>query len=340
MSSVVVERARRRWFLGLLAVLVAMIATMALRAALDRPAISTDARLGQQVFNDVDALIEQTAQIVVTLADERYQLVSAGDGWRMDTAAGYPIRADRLATLAEGLKSMRWADARTQDPRKHDQIGVGDPEAGGNGALVSFLGAEGEPLASIVTGRRGGQIYARRPDEQTAYRIDGDLPPFYSRDAWMDFAVVDLAAETIQLVEIEDRIGDRIVLSRSAGAGPDGFAPALPFGDMRLLTPLSASGAGLALSRFAPIDAKQAEALTGPPVARLITVTFDGLEIVANAHDEADGGYVTLRAVEAGNAAARAQSINAEAGGWAFKLAPLDYQEMTTPVSTIAISRP
>lgn len=338
MSSAVVERNRKRWMLGLLAALAVLLGLTGLGSLLDRPHAERDERFSAPVFADVDTLIEGTRQIRVTLADETYRLVRTVDGWAMDTAEGYPIRNDRLATLAEGLKSMAWAEPRTSDPRKHDRIGVGDPGVGGNGALVAFVGEDETVLASLVTGRRDDRIYARRPSEDTAYRITGDLPPFYSRDAWMDFAIVDVAPETIRLVEILDRFGDRVVLSRRAGAGPDGFTPAPPYTDQRLLTPLSASGPALALSRFAPIDARPAAALATRPVASLTSVTFDGLEIVLEAHDEPDGGYVTLRAVEAGDAAARARSINAQAEGWAFKLASIDYQDVTAPVSTIVVT--
>ncbi len=338
MSSIVVERARHRWIVGLLATIIALLAITSLRAVFDRSPTDRDDRFGTPVFTRVDPLIERTQQIHVTLADESYELVRTGDGWAMDSADGYPVRTDRLSTLAAGLKSLRWAGPRTRDPRKHDRIGVGDPRTGGTGALVAFLDADGSTLDAMITGRRDDRIYARRPDEQTAYLVKGDLPPFYSRDAWMDFAVVELAPETIERVEIEDRFGDRVALSRRAGAGPDGFSPAPPHLDLRLLTPLSAAGPALALARFAPIDAKPQSALATRPVATLTTITFDGLEIIAAAHDEPDGGYVTLRAIEAGNAAARARSINAEASGWAFRLTRTDYQEITTPVSTIVTS--
>ncbi|MEM7767491.1 MAG: DUF4340 domain-containing protein [Pseudomonadota bacterium] len=322
---------------GLAGAVVVLAGVSGVSRLADRPPTTRDARFDTPVFSRVDALIEGTGQIVVTLSDETYQLVRTTDGWAMDTAAGYPIRNDRLSTLAEGLKSLSWGGPRTRDPRKHDQIGVGDPEAGGNGALVHFLAEDGALLSALVTGRRDDKIYARRPDETTAYRVRGDLPPFYSRDAWMDFAVVEVAADTIAMAEIRDRFGDRVVLSRRAGAGPEAFSPAPPFVDLRLLTPLSATGPALALSRFAPIDAKPAASLTTAPVASLVTVTFDGLEIVASAYDEPEGGYIVLRAVEAGNASARAASINADAEGWAFKLTSQDYQDLTTPVSTIVV---
>jgi len=332
-----VDTRRARTFASLASIVAILVVATLVQSWLDEAPPARDSRFGQPVFEAVDTLIDQTDAIAVTLADERYTLVRTSDGWAMDTENGYPIRSDRLSTLADGLETLRWAGPRTRDPRKHDRIGVGDPEQGGNGALVAFVSEDGSVLTSMVTGRRAGAVYARRPEEQVAYRVEGDLPPFYSRDAWMDFAVVELAAETIGIVEIRDRFGDRLVLSRRAGSGPEGFAPAPPYLDQRLLTPLSAGGPALAMARFAPLDAKPASELENGPVAELITITFDGLEIIARAHDETDGGYITLRAIVAGNAAARARSINEQAEGWAFKLSGADYRDLTTPVSTITV---
>ena len=340
MSVADIQSGRRRVFLSLIGAVIALSLVSASLAVLNRPATERDPRFGDAVFGSVDELIEATALIEIQLADEQYQLLQTSAGWSMDTDDGYPIRQDRLSALADGLKTLTWQERRTSDPRKHDRIGLGDPAEGGAGARVSFVDGAGDTLASIITGRREDGLYARRPAEQTAYRIGGALPPFYSRDAWMDFAVLSVAPETIEMVEIQDRFGDRLVLSRRAGTGPEAFTPGPGFEDVQLRTAISAAGPGLALSRFAPRDAKPANRLETEQVARLVTVTFDGLEISASAYNEPDGNYVTLRAIEAGNAAARARSINEQAEGWAFRLADFDFDDFTAPVTTLVTPTP
>ena len=93
----------------------------------------------------------------------------------------------------------------------------------------------------------------------------------------------------------------------------------------------------LAISRFAPIDVKPSAALETRPVARHITSTYDGLEVDVSAFREPDGFYVTLRAVEAGEGARRAETINMKAEGWAFKLTEFDWNEFTPPVRSLVV---
>ena len=70
-------------------------------------------------------------------------------------------------------------------------------------------------------------------------------------------------------------------------------------------------------------------------MARHITETYDGLEIDLRAWNEPDGYWVTLRAVEAGEGARRAQTINDRAEGWAFKLTEYDWREFTPRITSI-----
>lgn len=333
-------RQRRERILAGLATMAGVLLLMALVQAVSRPPQeATHPRTGTAVFPDGERVLDAARIIEVTLADGGYRLVRGAQGWAMDTADGFPLRADRLATLAEGVRSLEWGEARTRDPRKFDRLGLGDPREDGAGALVTILDGEGRELAALITGRRNDGIYARRPEEDVAFRLRGELPPFYARAAWMDLAVIELAAETVRAVRIEDERGERLLLARAPGDGPRAFRPAPPHENDRLVNPLAAAGPGLALSRFAPIDVKPADALSTQPLARHVTMTHDGLEVDVRAFREVDGRYVTLRAVEAGEGAARAAAINRRAEGWAFELNRTDWRDFATPVRSI-VERP
>jgi hypothetical protein len=102
-----------------------------------------------------------------------------------------------------------------------------------------------------------------------------------------------------------------------------------------LISRLTTSGPALALSRLAPIDVKPASALETRRVGRHITSTHDGLEVDVSTYREPEGFYITLRAVEAGEGARRAETINTKAEGWAFRLTEFDWNEFTPPVRSI-----
>lgn len=291
---------------------------------------------GQSVLPGFEDIRAQAEEIRITLADEHYTLFATPEGWRLAGTDGYPIRADRLNELASGLQSLVWDVPRTRDPAKMNAIGLGDPREGGNGALVEVVGPGGAVTASLITGRKDEHIYARHPGEAQAFRVTGDLPPLYSTQAWLDLDIVDLSPGAVSSVRLTDAAGASLYLRRGIGESERDFLPGPPQEDYQLLNRLAVSGPALALTRFQPVGVKPASALRSRPVGRHVTATHDGLEIEALPYREADGYYVTLRAVEAGEGAQRAAAINNRARGWAFAISQVDWVDFTPAISSIA----
>lgn len=292
-------------------------------------------RTGDPVLKNFSTVRGDTGSIRFTMADERYTLERRGGEWVMVETGGYPIRMDRLNELAEGLETLSWGGRRTAAPERLGRLGLGDPRESGNGILVEVFASNGAKTAEMITGRRDDTLYARDPNETVAFRVEGSLPPLYTREAWLDLEIVDIDPATISAVRVTDQTGMSLYLTREPGGGPRSFVPAPPHQDDRLRSRLAASTPALAISRLAPIDVKPAADLTTRPVARHITQTHDGLEIDLRAWREPDGFWVTLRAVEAGEGARRALTINDRAQGWAFKLTEYDWQDFTPRVSSI-----
>jgi hypothetical protein len=297
--------------------------------------VATSDRTGTAVFPTFAEERGATSAIRITLADESYTLVATGEGWRLGTRDGYPVRDDRMTELASGLASLVWDTPRTDDKEKLNRIGLGDPREGGTGALLELLGEEGEVTAGLITGRKSESIYARRPDETMAFRVTGDLPPLYSSQAWLDLDFLDIHEDAVSAVRITDSEDQSLYLQRTVGSSERAFRPAPPYQDYRLTSRLAVTGPALALTRFLPIGVKPASALKSQPVARHITQTHDGLEIDVRAYRERDGFFITLRAIEAGEGATRAEVINARSAGWAFELTGNDWADYTPLVSSI-----
>jgi len=296
------------------------------------------ARSGQPVFPQLESQLETVKIIRVKVADTAYTLKRAtpdSQDWVMIESGNYPVRGDRLSALASGLSSLTWGEARTTDIAKFNRIGLGDPAEGGNGAYVEVRDQGDKILAAFITGRREDRLYARLPGEVETHRINGALPPFYTREAWLDLSIIEMFPDVIGAVRITDARRQSLYLSREPGSGPRAFRPAAPYENDRLISRLAASGPALAISRFAPIDVKPAAALETRPVGRHITSTHDGLEVDVSAYREPDGFFVTLRAVEAGEGARRAEAINRKAEGWAFQLTEFDWNEFTPPITSL-----
>ncbi len=293
------------------------------------------ARTGTPVFPEFAAQRGETSAIRITLADESYTLVATGEGWRLGSPNGYPIRQDRLTELAGGLESLVWDTPRTDDPEKLNRINLGDPRESGAGALLEVLGPDGETGAALITGRKGDHIYARRPEETLAFRVTGNLPPLYSAQAWLDLGFLDIHEDAVSAVRLTDSEGESLYLQREVGSSDRAFRPAPPFQTFRLTSRLAVTGPALALTRFLPIGVKPASSLRSDAMARHITQTHDGLEVDVRAYRERDGYFITMRAIEAGEGATRAAAINERAAGWAFELTATDWADYTPLVSTI-----
>ena len=331
------KAARRRFVIRLTIAAAVLIALAMITGLMQRDPRVLNDRMDQVVLPEFALKRADTTQIEIELADDRYTLVAGANGWTMPEEGNYPIRADRLAVLANGLEDARWAETMTGDPAKFDRLSVGDPRTGGTGALVTVRGREGEVTAQLITGKKGDRFYARLPDDTRSYRMTGLLPPLFAKDAWLDFDIIDINPDAIMGVRITDATGREVFLSRGAGEDERRFRPSPPFVDDRLRDRLLASSTALALTRFAPVGVKPQTALTTQPYARHITMTFDGGEISVDAYQEPDGGYITLRAIEAGEGAYRAETINAKAAGWAFKLSDIDWRDITPTVNSLVI---
>ena len=309
---------------------------LAALAMLGRTDTQSHPRTGDLVFPGVLDDVGTSPTLRITTADTQYTLQERSEGWGLKESGGYPVRADRMEKFANALRTLRWDDVKTRDPTKFDRIGLGDPQLDGTGALIEVIGEDGEIAASLISGRKDERVYGRLlSDESISFSLDGDLPPLYTRQAWLDLDVVQIPQDVIKSVRLVRPDGDSLYLAREAGAGPRAFRPAPPNQNDVLRSRLAATGPALAVTRFFPSDVKPASRLQTEWVARHITVTHDALEVDVRAYAEPDGYFVTLRAVEAGNGANRAESINAKAEGWAFKLAEIDWADFAPELSSI-----
>lgn len=334
MNATHAQRRKRRIF-ALAGLAVALWVLLGLTSLTLSPGSNTHSKMGDAVLAGFSQTRADAQRIRFTLADERYTLARTATGWALEETGGYPVRPDRLADLAGGLETLSFDEKRTDDPYKHDRIGLGDPLEGGNGALVEVLNANSDLTHSLIIGRKNDTIYVRDPENAQTFRAQGSLPPFYNRRAWLDFDIIDIDPSAIRSIRITDSGNRSLYLRRGEGGDARSFRPAPPNQDDRLISRLAASTSALAITRLSPVDVKPAADLTSRPIARHISETFDGLEVDLRAYREASGLWVTLRAVEAGEGARRAEAINQKAEGWAFRLTDYDFQDFTPNVLSI-----
>jgi hypothetical protein len=231
----------------------------------------------------------------------------------------FPVRAAPLAALTEGLENLRMTRRMTADPQRHARLGVGDPRQGGNGVLVQIEDAQGALLVSVILGVEPNGLYARKPDDNQTWAVQGDLPPLRDVSTWLDLHPQTVAAERIVRAEIMPREGRAYILQRQNEGVPvfDIVAPArlAPASQARL------ADVAQAIAHLSPVDVLPAPAVTAPAFARLQITTYDGVIVDGELVETQGKAWIKLVAhpVQPEQEQA-ALAINQQVAAWAYGL--------------------
>jgi hypothetical protein len=294
--------------------------------------------VGQRVLPAYESKTGLVSLIMVSTKEESYHLVRNGEQWVLAEKGSYPVSPARIQDLNLALASITYGRAMTRDDRKFDRIGLGDPGAGGTGALLEAGDGQGNSFAKLIAGFRDGRSYVRKPDDLQAWAVEGAvLPPLQRAAYWLDLDVVKVAAADIVEADVHPAEGPAYRVVRQADGG---FGLAPPHHQRLVLAALGPQMVAEALSRLAPVDVAPASEIgVGRPLAEHITRKSNGVAIVVRSWRANDRGWVTVSAATAEGATAAAQKmaadINARAAPWAFGLNELDWGAYSTPLGAI-----
>ena len=322
------------------AVLVALLA--AIVSPGDSAAPEARSEIGEPVVRDFAEHIPDLGLIMVTTSEETYHMVRNPDGWVLTEKGDYPVEEARIARLAQAIDSMKFDQAMTRDERKFDLIGVGDPLAGGTGALLELGDGRGEVFAKMIVGYRSGRTYVRATDDLQAWAVEAEaMPPLQRATAWLDLDPAKVARDDILEASVQPRGGAAYAV-RAAGSGGEAFQLLPPNDDLRVLAPYTLSMVGGALASLEPVDVAPAEARRGASLGGVHTTRLrDGTVIETTAWRMPDRGWITLVARAAGGASTdaqdRAAAINAAARDWAYAITESDWETFTAPLALLAV---
>jgi hypothetical protein len=280
----------------------------------------------------------EARRIEITGPSERFALVRGETGWSVPSRGDYPVRPERIADLDAALSRLQLDRAMTRDPGKFDRLGLGDPEAGGDGVRLLVLDSEGRTLASLIAGAErpdGTGLYVRRAGEARAFAAVGILPRLDDPGLWMGLSFWDIDPAAVARARITPERPPVWFVQRAGLAQrnhelmePDGWS---------LITGGAANGVATAGARLRFRDVRRADTLTGAFAASHAAVTFSGLAYRFDfiAEGEERWALVTVEAV-ADDAGERAQRLTALTEGWAFKVSDDAYERLTRPLDQVA----
>ena len=295
--------------------------------------------IGQVVLPQFEADVTRANRIIVTTSGTQYHLSRDDEDWFMEERGRYPIQLSMLADLSEALSALTYSREMTRDPRKFDQLGLGDPQTGGAGALLQIEDIEGTPIVDLIIGFKNGDVFVRHPGVDRAWAADAiAFPPLQRASRWLDLDVLNLPVSDIKSVEVE--IGADLPYELVAKPdAPGEFELAPPLDELELVNTYAPNAPGSALASFTPLDVIPREELDGSVTGRQRVFTHDGLMIEAELYIGEQGKFwVTFSEgieAETPEAAQKVEEMEARVAGWAFEVSRLDFSVLLTPAQEL-----
>jgi hypothetical protein len=330
MSTDLAERRKGR-ALTLFLIAGALIAVAAVTVGIEMRSSRPDSMSGP-VVPGLSETIGGAQRIIVTSADASYRIERTQRGWAMRDRGDYPVLSTRLAQLTEGLEQLRFTRRMTNDPSKHERLGVTDPREGGRGVLVQIEDSRGALLVNLILGVEPSGLYVRRPDGAQTWAARGELPPLRDVAAWLELRPIEMDPARLARVEISPPTGRAYILARDTPDQPWRIAsPALA-----PLAQTSVTAVAERITQLSPIDVQPAPAIQGTPSARVRALTFDGVAL--DGELIVSDGKTWLKLVARAGAPeqeAAALDINNRVAAWAYALSELDLEAFAPPLSAL-----
>ena len=324
----------------------------------------------EDVFNDVDEIVVTKAgdEKVATLA-------RGTDGWSVAEKDGYPadVGAIRQALLA--ISEAKIVETKTANPDYYDRLGLTSVDQEDSAGTAVTIRYDDKTLPTIIFGDTEGTNYryARPADDAQSLLIDRDPKLPRETSGWLRAEILDVQGDRVQQVTIDHADGETVVINKEGRAQTNFSVAPIPEG-RELRYPGVANVIGNSLRSLKLEDVRRDEPDVGDVVATAEFKTFDGLVVTATgiSIDDADwlrfsAAFDTQQAVKFAtekvddnladaakddassdddgddgdsakdNADPRdeADAINARVGGWLYKIADFQYQQMTRRIEDL-----
>jgi hypothetical protein len=253
-----------------------------------------------------------------------------GDQWTVKERGDYPADVSKLRKLLLALRDASIVEEKTSNPASYPIIGVEDPASpGAKGAEVEIVAPGGHH--AVIVGKPVGQgSFARRGGESTSYLVEPSISVETDPRSWIDAKLLDIAAATIQSIEIKPATGPAYTLHRAAGDGNfslDGVPAGRKAVDAAALAPSPSTYGGLTADDVAPaadVDFSN---------AAVATVSLSG------------GGGLTLTGTTSGEKhwievnALKDEALNTKAAGRAFEISAYRYEAIFRPLEQLLVPK-
>jgi hypothetical protein len=270
-------------------------------------------------------------------------LEKRAENWVVAEKQDYVANATKLRQALTALGEASILEQKTANAELYDRLGVEDVTAADAAGLSIAFTAPGRELPTIILGNAEGSRYryARRAGEAQSYLIDRNPDVPRAAAQWVESVIVDVRGERVREVTITHPDGEVVRLSKESAELANFDVADVPEG-RELSYPGVANVVGNALRELNLEDVAPATEAPAEGATRVEYRTFDGLVVRITGTESSDESWITVEAsADAASAAppaagaapadpaAEAAAINARVGGWRYKIAGFQYDQMT-----------
>ncbi|MDQ3562657.1 MAG: DUF4340 domain-containing protein [Pseudomonadota bacterium] len=160
------------------------------------------------VFADLLERVNDVSKIEIKSKTEQTVLVKRGATWEVENRGHFPALFEKVKGAVVDLAELQVIERKTANKELYPKLAVEDPAGEGAASrLVTLLGREGQPLASLIignpsTGKSAG-TYVRLPDKPQALLVKGSLDVPANPMEWLVKDVAHIPSERIREVVIQ-----------------------------------------------------------------------------------------------------------------------------------------
>lgn len=287
----------------LAATLIAVGAAVLVQEPVEEPL-----REGGRFFPGLLATVNNVQKVLVRARDYQVTLVRKGNDWSIKEKGGFPAAQENVRGLIIGLARLEKIEAKTTNRDLYSELGVqGGDELAAGAMLVELVGENDKQLAAVIIGKYkaapgGGaaaQVYVRRPDDNQAWLVEGNVPRTVAVRDWLQSEIINLARSRVRAVSVMHADGEQVTVSKAKPEDADyqlqGLAPDEQVESVYDVNRIVDSLVSLSAVDVLPASAyREGGGKTGAATIKLST--FDGLQVLLRVERSGDSVHVRLSA--------------------------------------------
>jgi hypothetical protein len=333
---------------------------------------------GTALVPDFEAALGDIERVTVVKANNETvaTLEKRPESWVVADKHGYAANAAKLRQALTALGEAQILEQKTANAELYDRLGVEDVASADAAGISIALTARSRELPTIILGNAEGARYryARRAGEERSFLIDRNPDVPRTAAQWVESQIVDLRGDRVREVTITQADGEVVRLSKASAELANFDVADVPEG-RELSYPGVANVVGNALRELNLEDVEPAPEAPAQGATVVEYRTFDGLVVRITGTESDDESWITLEAsvdaaqtasdaapatddtpaaaaeeeapaapaAEGGapaDPAAEAAAINAKVGGWRYKIAGYQYDQMTRRMADLLKAPP